>query len=482
MINKYKFIIALLAVAFLFPLSSCSDFGDTNVDPNNPTQVPADGLVSRAQFALNNRLWSRNYNAEWGMLMVQHWTQNEYTEEGRFDVDGNNFDLLWTDMYANVLKDINAAEVLVNADEVTDANIIGNRLAILSILEIYAFHNITDAFGAVPYKSILDPFNSPLPSYDSQEAIYSELVSQLTTTLGTIDVNANSFDSGDIIYNGNMSSWKKFGTSLLMRIAMRMSNVDEAAATSVINGIDAGDLITSNADNTILAFSSNPSVANPLYVDAEISGRDDFSMSTTLLDILDTKGDPRILVYADTNASGNYVGITPTLADAAAFDLKPTSSRPHPALRTATAAAVMIDAAEVNFMLAEAYERGMLTGDAAAAYNAGVTASMEYWGFNDGAGAITDYLTANPYDAANWKESIGTQKWLAFYMNGPQAWAEWRRLGYPVLAITEAALLPEIPVRLPYPISEQTRNGTSLGAVDGGDPNDLSTRVWWDVD
>lgn len=482
MIHKYKFITALLVAAFLFPLSSCSDFGDTNIDPNNPVEVPAEGLLSQVEFALNNRLWGRNYNAEWGMLMVQHWTQNEYTEEGRFDVDGNNFDGLWTDMYANALKDLKTAKDIVNTDGVTDANIIANQLAILSILEVYAFHNITDGFGAIPYKSILDPFDSPLPSYDSQEVIYTDLVAKLTAALESIDLSARSFSSGDIIFGGDMNSWNKFGYSLLMRIAMRMSNVDEATATSVISGIDAGNLITSNGDNAILAFDSDPGVANPLFVDAFVNNRDDFSMSTTLLDILTDKNDPRILVYADTNASGNYVGITPTLADAPAFDLKPTSSRPHSSVRTATAPAVMIDAAEVNFMLAEAYARGMLSGDAAAAYDAAVTASMEYWGFNDDAGAITAYLAANSYDAANWDESIGTQKWLAFYMNGPQAWAEWRRLGYPELEITEAALLTEIPVRLPYPISEQTRNGTSLGAVDGGNPNDLSTRLWWDVD
>ncbi|MGA0233262.1 MAG: SusD/RagB family nutrient-binding outer membrane lipoprotein, partial [Saprospiraceae bacterium] len=100
----------------------------------------------------------------------------------------------------------------------------------------------------------------------------------------------------------------------------------------------------------------------------------------------------------------------------------------------------------------------------------------EYWGFSD----ASAFLAANPYDEGNWKESIGTAKWVAFYMNGPQAWSEWRRLDYPQLSVPAAASNPVIPVRLPYPVSEETNNGSSLSAATSN-IDDMSTKLWWDV-
>jgi len=140
---------------------------------------------------------------------------------------------------------------------------------------------------------------------------------------------------------------------------------------------------------------------------------------------------------------------------------------------------VIIDAAEVAFMTAEAIERGFLSGNAAAAYNNAVTFSMAYWGITD-ATALAGYLEANAYNADNWKESIGNQKWIAFYMNGVQGWAEHRRLDFPVLEASSDAVISTIPTRLPYPISEDTNNGTALDAVTS-DINNITNKLWWDV-
>lgn len=471
-------LIAVAAVAML-GLYSCGDgLADLNVDPNNPTEVPVENLLTQAQQQLNNRMWSRGINAEWGMLMVQHWSQNEYAEESRYTVDGNDFDTEWVDLYSDVLNELKTAQGLVDANEGLSAGQRANQTAVITILREYTFHNLTDMYGALPYSSALDPEGSPLPAYDSQASIYSGIVSSLQSAVNSIDAGSDGFTSGDAIFDGKMAAWKKFGNSLLLRVAMRMADVDGGTASNVIKGMDQ-DLVTTNAENALFVFDANPDIANPLFVDAVIDTRDDFAVSDVLINKLKDTGDPRLSAYAALTNSGDYVGMPPGLTDGEAFDLKSTTSRPSDAVRTATAPAIMIDAAEVNFLLAEAYERGILSGDAEAAYNAGVTASMAYWGFTD-ASAVGDYLAANPYDASNWKESIGTQKWLAMYMNGPQAWAEWRRLDYPQLAVPAAATNPVIPVRLPYPISEQERNGTELGKV-SSNPNDLSTKLWWDV-
>ena len=468
-----------LAIAAFAALNiySCTDqLTALNVDPNNPTAVPVENLITQAQQQLNNRMWGRSINAEWGMLMVQHWSQNEYAEESRYTVDGNSFDTDWLDLYVDVLSELNAAQLLLDANEGLDPAVKTNQTAVITILTEYTFHSLTDMYGALPYSTALDVENNPLPAYDSQQAIYSGIVSKLQGAISSIDASAEGFSSGDAIFNGDMGAWKKFANSFLLRVAMRMIDVDAGTASDVIRGIDVTNLITTNGDNAMFVFDANPEIANPLFVDASINGRDDFAVSDVLIDALVAKGDPRLSVYSDTTNSGEYVGMPPGLTDAAAFDLKAKTSRPSAAVRSATAPSIMIDAAEVNFLLAEAYARDVISGDAAAAYDAAVSASMEYWGFSDASG----YLAANAYDGSNWKKSIGVQKWLAMYMNGTQAWAEWRRLDYPELAIPAAATNPVIPVRLPYPISEQQRNGTELGKV-SSNPNDMSTKLWWDV-
>ncbi len=464
----------------LLAFNGCQDITDLNIDPNNPTAIPAENLVTQAQYELAERMWGRNYNAEWTMLVVQQWSQNEYAEDSRYVVDGNSFDGMWQDVYANMLQELKTAGDLVSANSGLAAGVKANQLAIINILEACAYSLLADGFGDIPYSQALNADEYPSPGYDNQQAIYTGLIEKLRNAVSSIDTGSASFASGDIIYAGDAASWKAFGNSMLLRLAMRMSNVDQAAATSVLSGI-SGDFIGGNYQNALFRFDANPDIANPLYVDAAINGRDDFCVSDVLVNALVERNDPRLTAYAAQTNTGEYIGMPPGLTDAEAFALKPTTSRPAAGVREATAPAVFIDYAEVQFLLAEAYERGLLSGDAEAAYNAGVTASMEYWGFDDSAGAITDYLAANPYDSGNWKAVLGMQKWLAYYMNGPQAWAEWRRLGEPQLAVPAAADIPTIPVRLPYPISEQTRNESALNAVTS-DPGNLTTRLWWDMD
>ncbi len=474
---KYRFI-TLVCLIFAFTACDNDKLLDLNVDPNNPTDVPAVNLVSQAEYALNSLLWSRGYNAEWTMLLVQQWAQNEYAEESRYTVDGTSFNFAWEDFYAEVLNELSTARGLIEKNE----NIVGgrraNQLAIIDILRVHAFHNLTDAFGAVPYSQALNSVDFPSPAYDTQESIYKDLLSTIQAAINSIDTSAGSFDSGELIYGGDMSNWKKLGNSLMMRIAMRMVDVDGATAGQYITSA-ASDLISSNAENALFTFSENPNLANPLFIDAVINNRDDFAVTDVLVDNLSGMGDPRIEVFAGLTNSGEIVGMPYGLTDGEAFALKSTTSRPSEMVRSATASAVVMDYAEVQFLLAEAYERGILSGDAAAAYAEGVKASMNYWGIMDDT-AIADYVDKNAYDAGNWKESLGWQKWIAFYMNGPQAWAEWRRLDYPVLAVPAAATSASIPVRLPYPIDEQTRNTAALQAVTS-DPNDLLTKMWWDV-
>lgn len=469
----------VFAALLLMALPSCEDVTMLNIDPNNPTAVPAANLLTQAQFTLYNSQHATGLNAGWGLLMVQQWAENEYADGSRYVVDANSFNGSWSTFYTGVLNELKVAGDIITADENVPAGIKTNQLAIIDILTADAFHTVTDLWGDIPYTEALNA-EFPNPSYDSQSSVYASLLSKLDAAVAALNPSSPSFSSGDIIFGGDVSAWKKTGASLLMRMAMRVSDVDAAMAQQYITKAAGYGVITSNDDNALLVFdSSDPNLSNPLWVNNVISNRDDYAVSDVLVNNLEAMGDPRLEVFANPTPSGTIVGMPYGLTDGEAFGLKSTTSRPSTKVRSAAQPHVIIDAAEVAFMTAEAIERGFLPGDAAAAYANGVTFSMEYWGITDAA-ALESYLEANPYIAANWKESIGMQKWVAFYMNGLQGWAEWRRLDYPVLALPAAAVVSAIPTRLPYPISEDTNNGSALRAVTS-DINDINGKLWWDV-
>lgn len=475
-IFKKSWLLALAFVAVALP--SCEDVTEINIDPNNPVSIPAANLLTQAEFTFYNLLHGTGINA-YTMLMTQQWSENEYAEDSRYFADANSFSGTWGTMYTNVLNELAVAKRLIEADENVPGQIKTNQLAIIDILMSDVFHTATDFWGDIPYTQALSS-EFPNPSYDSQSAIYSSLLSTTDAAVAALNASSPSFSNGDIIFNGDVAEWKKTGASLLMRMAMRVSDVDAGLAQQYITKAASYGVITSNADNALFNFdAADPTLSNPLWQNVNIANRDDFNVSDVLVNTLKDLGDPRLTLFAAPTPAGEIVGLPYGLTDAASFALKSTTSRPSDLVRSADAPHVIIDAAEVAFMTAEAIERGFLSGDAEAAYNNGVALSMEYWGITD-ADALAGYLTANAYNASNWKESIGTQKWVAFYMNGVQGWAEHRRLDYPVLEVPEAALTSTIPTRLPYAISEDTNNGSSLRAVTS-DINNNTAKLWWDV-
>ena len=167
------------------------------------------------------------------------------------------------------------------------------------------------------------------------------------------------------------------------------------------------------------------------------------------------------------------------LSDNDATLLKKTTSRPSDNVRKATSPSIILSYAEVQFLLAEAYQRNILSVNAEEAYKKGIKASLNYWGIKDTA-KVEAYIESQPYNASNWKKSIGYQKWVSLYMNGLEAWAEWRRLDQPELKVPKDALLDQIPTKLPYPISEISNNSKQLNKVTSS-PTKITDKVWWDV-
>ena len=484
----YKSFIVLL---LLGASAACDDFDDMNIDPNEPTEVPAEGLATHALFSSAYLYWDRPFNFEYGMLFAQHLAQAEYTEEQRYVFGAQDFDFKWATTYAGgytennldqgVLGDIREAKRLINEDEGLAPAVKANQLAVLDIMEAFQWQVATDIWGDIPFSEALQPDDFLQPRYDSQSSIYEAIIAQLSTAVDSINTGEAGFSAGgDLIYNGDMDGWQKFGNALLLRMGMRISDVNPSLAGSTVSQALSGNIYQSVTDEATLVFNENELTANPFWYDASPSGgsRDDFRISEELLGTLQDMGDPRATLYADPTPTGDYVGMPYGLEDGPSFVLKNSTSRFTATLREATAPACLLRYSEVKLLHAEAIARGFVSGDAATEYAAGVTAAMNEWGITD-QGAINAYIAANPYNAANYVESIGMQLWIALYGNGMEAWSTWRRLDYPDLQVPEAAVTDYIPVRGLYPTFEQGTNSENLLAVPYADL--MSTKLWWDV-
>jgi len=263
-------------------------------------------------------------------------------------------------------------------------------------------------------------------------------------------------------------------------MGVRVADVPALAtkSTAAIKAAVSGGVFTSNADNASLVYSNATPNTNPVWVDLVQSGRSDFVIANTLVDFMNNLSDPRRAVYFDQNlGTGVYEG--GPYGDNNAF-----SSYTHVSDRVIdpTNPASLIDYSEVCFYLADAAERS-ISGtpvNAALFYNAGITASFDYWG----APNVATYL-ANPavnYATApgTWKVKIGNQLWLAMYNRGYEAWTAWRTYDMPGFNLPAVSEDP-VPTRYTYPISEQNLNKvnyTAASAAIGGDTQ--TTKVFWD--
>ena len=482
---------SFVLLTLLGAISACDDFGDMNISPNEPTDVPAEGLATHAMFSSGYLYWDRAFNFEYGMLFAQHLAQAEYTEEQRYDFSAADFDFEWATTYAGgysennidqgVLGDLREAKRLIEENESLAAAVKANQIAILDIMEAFQFQVGTDIWGDIPYSQALNPDEFIQPEYDSQSSIYDGLISKVSSAIASINTNAPGFSAnGDVIYNGDMDGWQKFGNALLLRMGMRIADANSSLANTTVSAALDGNIYADMDDEATLVFNENELTANPFWYDASPSGgsRDDFRISEELLGRMQNMGDPRETLYADPTPTGTYVGMPYGLEDGEAFALKGLTSRFTATLREATAPACLLRYSEVKFLQAEAIERGFASGAAAVVFAEAVTAAMNEWGVTDQA-VIDAYIAANPYDAANWKQSIGLQMWIALYGNGIEAWSTWRRLDYPNLQVPAAALTSYIPVRGLYPTTEGGTNSANMLAVPYDDS--MGTKLWWDV-
>lgn len=461
-----KKIIFILAVFIAF---SCSnDLTKMNVDTKNATEVPGETLFSNAQKNLVNYMVSTNVNTNITKMIAQYWTETTYIDEANFDVGNRAIPRnTWNTLYRDVLKDFKESTELISAAVTVPSlpTVKSNKLAIIEIMNVFTFKVLVDTFGDVPYSQALDADNVN-PSYDGAASIYTDLLARLNAALSSLNAGSGSFDGADLVYGGNVANWVKFGNAIKLEFGIMMNNAATAAA-------GAAGTYTSNADDANFAYLDATPNTNPIWVDLVQSGRSDFVVTSTLVDKMVALNDPRISAYMADNIVPYTGG---TYGDSNSFNLY---SHVSDKVSAKTFPGTISSFSETEFLKAEAVKMGLLSGDAETFYNSGVTASIESW-TGDASTAVAYLATDAPYNDANWQESIGTQAWLALYNRGFAAWKSWRRMDYPVLALPAATSNP-IPLRLPYPVSEQTLNGanyTAAAAAVGGDL--MTTHLFWD--
>lgn len=373
---------------------------------------------------------------------------------------------------------------------------------------------LVDLWGDIPFFEAGN-LNTPDRStsyapFDDAASLYDTIINNLkelntyfdTATVST--VVSSELKKQDVVLSGDLSGWQRYTNSLRLRLLMRISNVDEATAkaevTTMLNDAATYPLITDNTQNVL--FNESPTtVKSDLY---DVFRDYPFAPAYLLDTVMLANNDPRTEVFWDPDSTYGYRGfpITGTTAE--------YEKRGYAVYDSATFTynynlpGVIMTAAEVSFLKAEAYERWSL-GSAQTAYETGITQSINfYYGLNQSvilrdnapidrsslatpdATTIATYLAMpNIAYAGTTQEKLAkiyTQKWEHFFvLQAGQAWAEVRRTGYPVLhfATANRSDAAQPPVRLLYPSTEKLYNSASYSAVSAQDTRD--TKIFWDI-
>ncbi len=384
------------------------------------------------------------------------------------------------------------------------------------IWKAYTFMVLTDTYGDIPYKEAGLGYleQNTKPVYDSQESIYTDILKELDEASAALNT-AGTKISGEILFAGDVTKWKRFGNSLLLRAAMRLSKIDPAKAQTYVAKAVAGGLMQSNSDNAKLL--RTPEYVNP--IGSEISGNEkaNYYAQKEFVELLKATSDPRLGSWLHRfvgaqNATQqtaalrtkdpslvkgiplgyNDVTIATTFAAEGVVSLYDYSQFDWQVVFTNTSPQWYCTYSQTQLLLAEAIVRGWATGDAAACYSNAIKADLERMA-DFGAQAvipaatITAYVAANPLVAGNELRMIGEQYWVVSIPNGFEAWSNFRRTGFPVLAPNPypASEIPgEFIRRHVYPDRESDSNKANLDAAianQGGTANTrMNGRVWWD--
>jgi hypothetical protein len=478
---KYKFTAVALAVALVWgPSCKKVDFGTINNNPNQTTEPITSALLTNSLSSIANRTWDGGGITTLEGLYCQYFSETQYTDASRYSKTTNN----WDGYYAGVMYDlqniINYNSDPNTADKAAQNGSNANQIAVAKIVLNYNYWLLTDTWGDLPYTQALKG-NGVIP-YDSQETVYNGMLKDLKDAVGGFDAGLGP--KGDILFNGDVSKWKRFGNSLRMLIALRLSKVNPTLGKSEFTSAlaDAGGVIDDNAYNAKLSYPGG-NYLNPFYSYYNVTKRDDYSVAKTIVDYMNARGDKRNTIFG-TSTVGFPYGLTRDAAVAFANGNTNYARLMSGGATSSTAGVPVITAAHVYLARAEAANLGWTSEDKTNMYNKGIAASWGEWGINDPT-ALAAYQSNGDVDltGGDVDKKIATQQWLAWYPNGWQGWSVWRKTGYPVL--TPAPGTTTIPRRLAYGVNEPQLNPANYAPAaakySGPDgENSQFAKMWWD--
>ena len=512
--------IYLIAACLMLCLLSCKK--ELLKQNTNPTTIEAGEydpnlLLTTVQLMYTGctDFGADNWYVEWGEIggFIQHIssTNTAFYSGDKYLNNVGGFGVYFSEDYiAQVQPAVELYQLTLNNSKYA------NLHQMSRIMKALVFERLTDLYGDIPYfQAGLGYYNRIYtPVYDKQQDIYTDLLKEVSEATDSLS-DSGDLPVGDVFYNVDPSTqidrWKRFGNTLLLRMAMRLTKVDPSTAQKYVKKVQ-GLTMQSNDDNAIVQHQDGNSVTQNRD-SWSIYGQDstDLKLDSTYITFLQSKNDPRLPVIAwiyatDDRDPADQIGLPGGYIAGGKrpeFDITKDPNFPKPLgmqgysrlsdiILNNDAPNLILTYAESEFLLADARKRwGIGNTDAETHYNNGVLAAITQLAAYGDDAVISDddaqtYLDANPYNDADGLNQINTQFWASTIMNEYEAWCNWRRTGYPVLKPTDYpgnVTGGTIPRRLPYPPSQKVTNGTNyntaIARLTGGDK--LTSRMWWDI-
>ena len=480
--KKVIFLACSLLLTAATTISCERDISAVNVNPKQPEVVPSENLVASSQQYMAVQWVTPSVNFNITRFFTQQWTETQYVDETNYNFAArnqpqNHYNVMMRDVLGPLRK---ASIFLDNEAESTSfsiedqAKIKLNKKATIELLSIFTWVNLVDTFGDIPYSEAFRVAGNGeevlQPKYDDAAGIYADLATRLNATLATVTPGLPGY-SIDLVYKGNMTKWKKFGNTIKLQMGLNLADVSPATAKTLVETAYQDGVILAPADNYNHPFIATQ-FQNPVFQNLVANGRNDFIPSDVYINYMLSTNDPRISKYF-TPINGTFIG-------GPYGNLATYSQYSHisPTYTGATVPGQIFDVLYVKYMLLEAAARNFSVGGTAATWYAdAINTSMTGVGVAPADAAA--FLLANPYDATNWKKSVGEAAWVGLHNRGIEAWYFFRRLDYPVLQAPNVA--EGLVYRMPYSLNEYSTNRANVEAAAakiGGDK--YTTKLFWD--
>lgn len=481
--NKFKKI-AVSTMVILMVGACTHDFEELNTNPALLTDAKIQPAVLFTSV-LKNSIYDT-----FGAAVIAEFSQY-YASQASGNIFTNTdftYPFSWYEYVTNIKEVI---RLTADDPKKTDQN------AMARIWKAWLFHIMTDVYGDLPYFEAALGVDKVIdqPKYDTQEAIYTDMLKELKEAAAQLGSQSDqlSFGNADILYQGNVENWRKFANSLRLRLAIRARFANPTLASTHINDVINAPLIEENSENASLetlppGASEDPSNINSIYT-YYLTEITPYFVGFAITDVMIPTNDPRMPVFFTPAMDG---GANPYRGRP--LQLRQDQKEPYgqdtvasagPLLKAPTYNIIVLNAAEVYFLRAEAALANITGESEAGMYLQGIQKSMEQYNITEA--DVTGFLSHQKVILSGTEEEqfekIITQKYISTFFQGNQGYAEFRRTGYPKVWIgSEPGVTNgQIPRRLTYPASEYLKNKENVEAAKanmGGDA--LMTKVWWD--